>query len=274
MTILKEHGCIVDNEAFCLEKLKNIGYYRLSAYFLTFKDNTGRFAQGTTFETIVHIYEFDGKLRRLLSLALEDIEIFFKATLSQFHADKYGTLGYLDAKNFSARHNKVKFNNELNRIIKNNEKVLFVKHHLDKYGGYFPLWVASQLFTFGMLSYFYADMTTHDQKLYSSTTLNLNNKNLQSWLQCCAVMRNICAHYGKLYFRVFTTIPAGFNHLHTDTKTRLWGVMLVLKELYPSTDKWNAEILSPLKKLFKEYSNDINLYHLAFPQDWAKQLKK
>lgn len=26
--------------------------------------------------------------------------------------------------------------------------------------------------------------------------------------------------------------------------------------------------------LFEEYKDDINLYHLVFPQDWEKQLKK
>ena len=29
-----------------------------------------------------------------------------------------------------------------------------------------------------------------------------------------------------------------------------------------------------LKALFEEYKEDIDLYHLAFPKDWTKQLKK
>jgi hypothetical protein len=35
---------------------------------------------------------------------------------------------------------------------------------LDNYGGQFPVWVITELFTFGMLSYFYGDLPTPDQK--------------------------------------------------------------------------------------------------------------
>ena len=31
---LRENGCIIDDDSFCRDVLINIGYYRLSAYFL------------------------------------------------------------------------------------------------------------------------------------------------------------------------------------------------------------------------------------------------
>lgn len=57
-------------------------------------------------------------------------------------------------------------------------------------------------------------------------------------------------------------------------KRRLWGAIVVLKMLYPNQEKWNAEFLPKMQALFEEYKNDINLYHLAFPEDWDDQLRK
>ena len=84
--------------------------------------------------------------------------------MAYFHAQKYGPLGYLDAGNFSPKHQSDKFNENIEREIQNNSKALFVKHHLTKYNGEFPIWVIVELFTLGMISRFYADMTTADKK--------------------------------------------------------------------------------------------------------------
>lgn len=50
--------------------------------------------------------------------------------------------------------------------------------------------------------------------------------------------------------------------------------MLALKALYPNKEKWNNEVMLALKALFDEYHGDIDLYHIAFPEDWEDKLKK
>ena len=40
---LKERGCIVEDEQKAIEVLKNINYYRLTAYFLSFKKDEKTF---------------------------------------------------------------------------------------------------------------------------------------------------------------------------------------------------------------------------------------
>ena len=40
---LREKGCIIDDDSFCRNVLVNIGYYRLSAYFLPFKSFDGTY---------------------------------------------------------------------------------------------------------------------------------------------------------------------------------------------------------------------------------------
>jgi abortive infection bacteriophage resistance protein len=85
---------------------------------------------------------------------------------------------------------------------------------IENYGGQFPVWVITELFTFGMLSYFYGDLPTPDQKQIAKDVFGAIPKNLVSWLRCCTDLRNICAHYGRLYFRIFTAIPANLPGLN------------------------------------------------------------
>lgn len=40
---LREKGCVITDDSFCKNVLVNIGYYRLSAYFLPFKNADGNY---------------------------------------------------------------------------------------------------------------------------------------------------------------------------------------------------------------------------------------
>ncbi len=266
---IKSRGFLLEDEADCEKILSSVGYYRLSAYFLPFKRKDGSYISGISFTRIFRIYEFDRKLRNLLLGAIEVAEVYLRTALSDFHAKKYGPLGYLNASTFNEKHNAKKFHSNILREIENNKKVLFVKHHLEHYDGKFPLWVISELFTFGMLSYFYTDLTTKDKKLFAGS----DYRDIVSFLRCCTDLRNICAHYGRLYFRIFSAMPSKFD-LTDREKRRLWGSVLALKELYPSVSAWNAEFMPALLSLFEEYKEDISLHHIAFPENFAEQLVK
>ena len=269
---LKSRGCHISDELFCKETLKSINYYRLMAYFLPFKDND-RYMSGTSFRRVYRIYEFDRRLRAILFSAVEEVEIYLRARFAYFHAHRYGATGYLDPNNFSDKHDPEKFQRNITREIENNRQVLFVKHHVENYDGVFPIWVMSELFTFGMLSYFYSDLKTADRKRLAKELYQTVPQNVISWLRCCTDLRNICAHYGRLYYRIFPAIPAGVD-VPERAKRRLWGVIMALRELYPNAQKWNDEVLTSLEALFEEYGKDIDLYHLAFPRDWNIKLKK
>ena len=271
--ILRSHGCLIRDEAQCQDALSSIGYYRFTAYFLPFKQSDGQYVEGTNFDTVFNIYEFDRKLRNILFGAIEEIEVYLRAKLSYYHAEKYGPIGYQKKENFSGKHDQVKLDNNIKREIENNQNSLFVKHHINRYDGVFPLWVVAELFTFGMLSYFYNDLLTRDQKEFARSAFQTDYKSLKSWLRCCTDLRNICAHYGRLYYRVFSAIPYGLA-IPDSEKRRLWGAVLVVKLLYPSAEKWNSCILPSIQSLFNDYQNYINLYHLAFPNNWKEELRK
>ena len=106
---LKLRGCTTKDDAFCIAVLKTVNYYRLSAYFLPFKKSDDTYVEGTSFEQVFNIYEFDRKLRRIIFSAIEEIEVFTRAAFAYFHAHKYGAVGYFNEKNYSAKHQHEKF---------------------------------------------------------------------------------------------------------------------------------------------------------------------
>ena len=271
---LKKRGCIINDDKKCISILESINYYRLSAYFLPFKLDNGNYEEGLSFERVFSIYEFDRKLHGILFNALEETEIFLRSKIAYFHAHKYGALGYMDKSNFSVKAElHENFIENFKREIDKNKNILFVKHHIYKYGGEFPICAASEMFTFGMLSKFFANMTCQDRKNLSNDIYKTNPKFVGSWLRCCTDLRNICAHYGRLYFRTFSAAPSGIDNLEEKSKRKLFGAILSLKKLYPFKDKWNNETLKKLMSLVDEHKSDIDLEHIGFSYNWIEELK-
>ena len=73
-----------------------------------------------------------------------------------------------------------------------------VKHHNDKYGGSLPIWAAVEISTFGTMSKLYKNMLPADQAAIAKQ-FDLTPTLLNSWLRAFVEVRNICAHYGRLY---------------------------------------------------------------------------
>jgi hypothetical protein len=91
-------------------------------------------------------------------------------------------------------------------------------------------------------------------------------------LSCCTDLRNICAHYGRLYYRIFPAIPASVS-VEKNAERRLWGQLQAVKFLFPDVEKWNNIILQKMKILLRLYAKDIDLQHIGFPLDWDTHLK-
>ena len=271
---LKKRGCIINDDKKCISILESVNYYRLSAYFLPFKLDNENYEEGLSFKRVFSIYEFDRKLHGILFNALEETEIFLRSKIAYFHAHKYGALGYMDKANFSVKAElHENFIENFKREIDKNKNILFVKHHIYKYGGEFPIWAASEMFTFGMLSKFFANMTWQDRENLSNDIYKTKIKYVGSWLRCCTDLRNICAHYGRLYFRTFSAAPSGIDNLEEKSKRKLFGAILSLEKLYPFKDKWDNGTLKKLMSLVDEHKSDIDLEHIGFSYNWIEELK-
>ena len=172
MQLMKSRGLIIENEDNCLEYLRYINYYRLSAYLLPFKKSDDTFFPDTTFERICRIYEFDRRLRLLLLSTIEEIELLLRTQLAYHSAHTYGTLGYLKEEYYNSDHDHERFLQSIETAIKNNKSTPVVKHHNAEYGGKFPIWVIVDFFSIGNLSYFYSDLLTKDKKQIAKQLFN------------------------------------------------------------------------------------------------------
>lgn len=270
---ISEKGFIIEDADSCKVFLKQANYYRLLAYYLPFKKKDGTYFKGISFKRIQRIYEFDSHLRSLLSQIIEQIEFYLRTQLSYHLSFAYGALGYLEPSNFNSRHNDKAFKERIADCIDENKRTLVVKHHNQKYGGKFPLWVIIEFFSMGMLSYLYADLLTPDKKQIAMTSFGTSADCLQSWLRCATDLRNRCAHYSRLYYWIFSAIPKTPQNASYEFDRRLFSQILMLKYLYPDKDKWNNEVSIALESLIEEYLPDISLKHIGFPENWKELLK-
>lgn len=271
---IAERGCDIGSREFARKVLSEINYYRLTAYFLPFKTEKDMYIDGTSLETVYNIHEFDCELRRLCFSILEKIEIMLRVKISYYHSQKYGALGYLCEDNFNQYHNAENFAEHIARTIKNNKNQPFVKHHIEKYDGNFPIWVIVELFTFGELSRFYSDMKTADKKEIAKQICGSTHTNAKSWLVCLTDFRNYCAHSSRLYYTVFTSKPVTPKGMERVLQKRVFDYIMLLKFFYPNKEKWIGDFIKPLKALLKKYKNHIVLKHIGFPENWEELLNQ
>lgn len=268
---LETMHCLIEDKEEAKMILRHVNYYRLMVYFRIFLNPEGNFVPGFTFMKGYRLYEFDMRLSVEIFGITGTIEISYKTRIADRHAKIYGPLGYLDAKNFNSKHDHAKMIKIMKMEIRHRRNSKMVRHHMEKYGGKFPLWAISELFTLGMTTKFYYDMLTSDKKAVAGK--NLNYKDVFSWLKCLTDIRNMCAHRDKLYGHIFRATPRSIK-VDRSAERSLWETMLCLKELYPFPDKWNNEVLPNLESLFNVYSDVVDLAYIHFPADWANQLKK
>lgn len=272
--ILKGRGLLINDEEYAKLILSNVNYYRFTAYLLTYRKEDDSYIEGTTFETISGIYGFDREFRNLLTGILGNIEISFRTYIAYTLALKYGTIGYLDRNNFmnSNFHNGFLLNLEKEKT--NNSNKLFIKHHYDKYEGKLPIWVATEIMTFGMLSKLYSNMLPVDKTYIKNNLCRVNPTLVDTWLQSLTHIRNQCAHYGRLYNEIFpiVKIKKEYREHNLDNK-KIFAYIVTMKHLISDPMVWDKFFIN-LQFLINEYRSYIKLELIGFPENWIEILSK
>jgi abortive infection bacteriophage resistance protein len=276
---LEFRGCIIEDRDYATGVLEKINYYRLANYFEIFQENSKRYLAGTSFSRVVRIYDFDRRLRGLLLIFLEEIEISMRAVISNFHALKYGALGYINDSTFSHHHNHNHFMSRLNRLVETNTERGFVSHYNRKHSGSFPLWVMMELFSFGMLAHFFKSLHKHDRKEIVERHFEgrFNAGHLESWLESMAALRNHCAHYARLYANIIEPKPkelleSGGKPLPFRMSGCMFSFIYVIRLLYIKREGGESNLALQLGTLFEEFGDVIDLSVMGFPGDWEEVL--
>lgn len=215
---LRERGLTITNDEKALSYLSRIGYYRLSGYWYSFRQQQlidgeqiklDRFIQGASFEQAVHLYVFDKKLRLLMMDALERIEIAFRVEIAHLLGEK-DPFAYLKPElfhpKFSININRQGITGHQNWLDKHEKlidrsKERFIEHNKNKHGLPLPIWIACEVWDFGTLSFLFGGMKEADQDAIAVKFGLTNGRVLASWLRSLNYLRNVCAHHSRLWNR-------------------------------------------------------------------------
>lgn len=224
LDILIQRGMLIGNSEIAKSYLEKLGYYRLSGYWYPFREiaeeqdeeavvpkRLDQFVAYTHFSHIVDLYIFDKKLRLLALDALERIEMAVRVDIAHL-------LGERDAcahENPKCLHGR--FSKQLQKkgrakgktahqlwlekfaiAVHRARREPFVSHYQSNYGK-LPIWVAVEVWDFGMMSMLYSGMKISDQDKIAEKYGAEDGKTFAAWLRSLNFIRNISAHHSRLW---------------------------------------------------------------------------
>ncbi len=201
------HRGMHGKQALIKQRIMEVGYQRLSAYWLPFTDIHGNIP--VDFEYVWQIYCFDSQIRALLMDAIERIEVAVRNRLVHFFAEEYGAFGYLVHRNCPkalASDWQIWYNKQ--QMAAHSSKSKMVLDFFNKYSDKnLPVWIACELMDFGSTVFFFGSV---EQKIQKKTarSFGINNPRvLHSWLRSLNDVRNACAHHNRVWNRAWVKQP-------------------------------------------------------------------
>lgn len=268
--LIASRGLQVEDRLRVIRWLKRVSYYRLSAYFLPFK-NGETFRNGATFDHIAGLYNFDRKLRLVVLDAIERVEVSVRTCLTYELAHKYGPFGYSNPATFSAQFNHAGFMDDLRYAIDDSSET-FVAFYGRKYTSeeHLPIWMASELLSFGVISRLYR-ASTPDIKKKIAHRFDIQDQQFASWLHAMSYARNLCAHHSRLWNRELAIKPSLPRNSKAwpytvPTTDRLYCVLVILQHclmrIAPRCS-WKARLLG----VFDAHPG-VEIAAMGIPNDW------
>jgi len=279
------HGLEVPDPTVAEFYLSQLNYYRFAAYCVPFEQDhaTHRFRSGIRFDDVLNLYTFDRELRLLVLDAIERFEVSLRTQmayqLSQRHnsahphlkPEIFGNQGFYDA---SVR--------QLSREIENSTEE-FIRHLMAKYAESLPpIWAAVELMTMGQLSKWFSNIKERSDRQAIAQIYGVDEKILRSFCKHLTLIRNTCAHHGRLWNRDFVntmTLPnkgpvalrSGLQRFAENDrrKRKLYNALVMLGFLMDTISPghhWKQR----LKQLIDAHRIDTR--PMGFPDDWQSRV--
>lgn len=274
LKLLKSRGLSITDESLALIVLENVNYYVFSGYLHEFKTSDSKYIDGLSFERVYQLYKFDCRLKNILLSGVEVVEHSLRAKIAHYLAMAYSDdpCKYIDPAIYRSAEKHKSLMGYFQKAVMDNAHVPFVKHHIDNYGGKFPIWVAVELFTLGNIEHLYKNLKVDDQDNIAKE-FNTIRSVLESWISNLRQTRNLLAHQMRAYSMALRFSPkiCKNNHAYKVIKNRIFDQIYLIKILYYDRVGW-ARIVSDLKNLITEYSSYINPAAIGFPDNWEEVL--
>ena len=210
IALLRSRALPVDgHEDRLLRLLIDNNYYRLSGYWRYFQyaphlgDN--RFLSTATVDTIIDVYVFDGTLRSLLLEGLAEFEVSFRSRLAYYISTCQASCTYLIPSTYRTEIvNGVNLAAEVVDCITDDLKrsrERAIEHHR-RQGEDVPVWAAVEVLSFGTVSKMYRQLADNDVAYKVAKSFGFPDPDFTaSVTRSFSVLRNICAHHGRIWNR-------------------------------------------------------------------------
>jgi abortive infection bacteriophage resistance protein len=262
--------------------LSNISYYRLKGYWWEMQDDkvNHHFVNGSYFEDVIDLYNFDRHFRIIVFNAIERIEISLRTKLIYHLSLQYGSEWYLNPSLFEDPKRYASFVAKLFQDVSNSSEEFIVKHFENHPTEHPESWKALEVLTLGSLSKLFQNIKhqlPEKNKIAKEFGLN-NQKYLSSWLITITLVRNIIAHHSRLWNRIIinkydwpTSTPKPLLSYVPDNRQRRKIFPLLSAILYMTDEISQSNcIKQDILNLFNQYPQ-IPVNRMGFPANWQNE---
>ena len=204
--LLIQRGVAIPDRDYARHYLTHLNYYRLGGYWLPFElDHASHtFAPGTRFDDVVSLYVFDRELRLLVMDAVERLEVSVRAQWAYRLARTYGSHAYLNAAIFKNDDTHQRCLNNLKEELERSKEV-FIEHYQNNYTAPAlpPIWAVVEVMSLGQLSKWVSGLRHGQDRQAIARSYGIDEIVLTSFLHHLTIVRNVCAHHGRLWNRRF-----------------------------------------------------------------------
>lgn len=257
----------IENENKAKLYLNHIWYFRLSHYFNYFIKNNN--SETATFQDILDLYIFDRKFKLIIIDLLERIEISIKTNIINNLSILHNNSCFFNEKDIYLDNEKYQRIIESLENEKSKNKSIRNKNLID-----IKAWELFQGLTLWSTTFFYNSLNTQNQKQIANV-YNLTNRSLSSWLLCLTDIRNICAHYDKLWWTKMAR-HLFFKHpklriLSIQTNS-IFSYILIIN-IFIHRIGIDSHFLDKIEELFNENPN-IDIKKMWFNKNWKEEIEK
>lgn len=274
------------DRSIMVERLRAVGYYRLSAYTFPFRRDDpsqpgarlSEFREGTTFDAVWERYVFDRRLRLTVMDAVERIEVAVRSLIATGHALRHNAFAYAsDSASLPGlrRDEWQRFKDGV-AVEQERSREAFAQHFREKYGrqhSYLPIWMAAEVLSFGSLLTMLRGCAS-DLKREIAAPFGVHEVVHWSWMLALNTVRNTCAHHGRLWNRelgVKPKIPARLREWQTPVTVgndRVFGTLTICKwclDRIAPQSSWAERLVSLLRE-----NPGVPLGSMGFPSNWTE----
>lgn len=292
---LKLNGFSFENEEDAHLFFESNNYYRFMEYSRSIQSEMPSLEHPVQFEEVAQIYHFDSELRILLFSAIEKIELALRAQIIYQYSLKYGSHWHLNIdlyKNYDNSKRNEKAGEQyyyLNSLTSITAEVFrnrddFIKNYFNSYysPSLPPSWMCLEIISFGSLSKLYSNLKNEECKKSIALFFGLNTPAiLENWIHCIHIIRNICAHHGRLWNRSllkiklpiktvypFITSQNEIFEMKSDNKIYISVCcILYLLNIIQPKNRFKDDFLNLISR-----NSQISREKMGFPVGWGNEI--